>query len=65
VSNTRAQALYRRFGFAPVGMRKGYYADADEDAIVMWVHDIDEAQFATRMSSIEADIFGETEWSEP
>ena len=23
--NERAQALYRRFGFAPVGVRKGYY----------------------------------------
>ena len=65
VSNTRARALYQRFGFAPVGIRKGYYADADEDAMVMWVHGIDEPRFANRMDSIEAELLGETEWSEP
>ncbi len=36
-SNTRAQALYRRRGFAEVGVRKGYYPAAlqREDAVVM------------------------------
>ncbi len=36
VSNVRAQALYQRFGFAPVGVRKNYYARTREDALVMW-----------------------------
>ncbi len=36
VSNERAQALYRRFGFAPVGVRKNYYAKVGEDALVLW-----------------------------
>ncbi len=36
VSNTRAQDLYRRFGFAPVGVRKNYYAKIGEDALVLW-----------------------------
>ncbi len=35
-SNTRAQALYRRFGFAPVGIRKNYYQRIGEDALVLW-----------------------------
>ncbi len=35
-SNTRAQALYHRYGFAPVGIRKNYYARTGEDALVMW-----------------------------
>lgn len=39
VSNQSAQSLYRRFGLAPVGVRKSYYGD--EDALVMWAHDID------------------------
>ncbi len=39
MSNQPAQTLYRRFGLAPVGVRKSYYGD--EDALVMWVHDID------------------------
>ncbi len=41
VSNEGAQAMYRTFGFAPVGVRKGYYVETNEDAIVMWAHDID------------------------
>jgi ribosomal-protein-alanine N-acetyltransferase len=36
VSNVRAQALYRRFGFAPVGVRKRYYERTGEDALVLW-----------------------------
>ncbi len=37
----RGQALYRRFGLAPVGVRKNYYPETGEDALVMWAHDID------------------------
>ena len=33
--NPRAQALYERFGFVPIGLRKGYYQPAGVDAIVM------------------------------
>jgi ribosomal-protein-alanine N-acetyltransferase len=36
VSNVRAQRLYQRFGFAPVGVRRNYYAKIGEDALVMW-----------------------------
>jgi len=38
VSNTRARALYRRWGYTEVGVRKGYYPNGTlrrEDAIVM------------------------------
>ena len=34
-SNLVAQKLYRGLGFAMIGLRKGYYVDTDEDAIVM------------------------------
>lgn len=37
-SNQRAQAVYRRYGFEPIGVRRGYYPAAGgqrEDAIVM------------------------------
>ena len=36
VSNERAQALYHRFGFAPVGVRRRYYERTGEDALVLW-----------------------------
>lgn len=36
VSNTRAQELYFRFGFSPVGVRKNYYERTQEDALILW-----------------------------
>jgi ribosomal-protein-alanine N-acetyltransferase len=48
VSNTGAQALYRRFGFVPAGVRQRYYENT-EDAIVMWCHDIGEADYGDRL----------------
>jgi [ribosomal protein S18]-alanine N-acetyltransferase len=38
VSNIVAQNLYRKFGFENGGIRKGYYTDNLEDALVMWVN---------------------------
>jgi len=34
-SNVTAQTLYRRFGFRAIGVRAAYYADNQEDALVM------------------------------
>lgn len=45
VNNEPALALYRRFGFAPVGVRKQYYVD-NVDALIMWVHDIDSHEYS-------------------
>jgi ribosomal-protein-alanine N-acetyltransferase len=53
-SNRGAQELYRRFGFAPVGVRKNYYKD--EDAIVMWATDIDTRDYAERIGSLRSDV---------
>lgn len=38
VSNVRAQNLYRKFGFEEGAIRKQYYTDNMEDALVMWVN---------------------------
>ncbi|NEW07048.1 ribosomal protein S18-alanine N-acetyltransferase [Paenibacillus sp. SYP-B3998] len=35
-SNYVAQNLYEKLGFRSVGVRKGYYTDNREDAIIMW-----------------------------
>lgn len=37
VSNEVAQSLYRKLGFMNGGIRKNYYTDNYEDALVMWV----------------------------
>jgi ribosomal-protein-alanine N-acetyltransferase len=52
-SNAHAQVLYRRFGFAPGGVRRNYYAETGEDAIVMWAHDIDGEDYGRRLDTIE------------
>ncbi|WP_209976906.1 ribosomal protein S18-alanine N-acetyltransferase [Paenibacillus eucommiae] len=36
-SNVRAQRLYDKMGFTSVGVRRGYYTDNREDAIIMWL----------------------------
>jgi len=35
-SNEAAISLYKQFGFEPAGLRKNYYEDNGEDAIIMW-----------------------------
>ncbi len=52
-SNEGAQTLYRRFGFAPVGVRKKYYPITGEDALVMWAYDIDTPDYAQRLEELD------------
>jgi [ribosomal protein S18]-alanine N-acetyltransferase len=43
VSNHGAIRLYERLGFRPTGIRRAYYTDNREDALVMW-RDADDAE---------------------
>lgn len=54
VSNSAAQHLYERFGFARVGKRKNYYRD--EDALVMWATDVDDADYGARLDEIRKSL---------
>lgn len=36
-SNIIAQSLYKKYGFTECGVRKGYYQDNKEDAVIMWL----------------------------
>ena len=56
VSNDAAQAMYRRFGYAPAGVRKNYYTETNEDALIMWAHDVDLAPYEARLDEIEAEL---------
>jgi ribosomal-protein-alanine N-acetyltransferase len=60
VSNTGAQAMYRKFGFHPAGIRRNYYVETNEDALVMWAEDLDSDAYVDRLAAIEAGIPGTT-----
>jgi ribosomal-protein-alanine N-acetyltransferase len=60
MTNVAAQAMYRRFGFETAGVRKNYYAEINEDALIMWAHNIDTAAYAERLAAIADGISGTT-----
>jgi ribosomal-protein-alanine N-acetyltransferase len=61
LGNKPAQNLYRRFGFRPVGVRKNYYAETKEDALVMWAEDVAGEEYAKLLETIESGVPGTTE----
>jgi [ribosomal protein S18]-alanine N-acetyltransferase len=61
LGNKPAQNLYRRFGFRPVGVRKNYYAETKEDALVMWAEDVAGDEYLRILQAIEAEVPGTTE----
>lgn len=54
VNNRGAQRLYSTFGFSPVGVRPGYYAETGEDALIMWAYDVGSEAFAALLDEQEA-----------
>jgi ribosomal-protein-alanine N-acetyltransferase len=58
VSNWGAQRLYSRFGFRPVGTRKGYYQETGEDALIMWTEDIHRHDYRRQLELIISQVPG-------
>jgi len=56
VTNWRAQRLYGRFGFHPAGVRRNYYAELHEDALIMWTDDIRTEAYRERLRTIAASL---------
>ena len=56
-NNEPAQSLYRRFGFAPVGVRKNYYPVTGQDALLMWVYGIQTDEYAARLDQLATSGF--------
>ena len=54
VTNWRAQRVYARFGFHPAGIRRNYYADLHEDALIMWTDDVRTPAYRERLAAIAA-----------
>ncbi len=51
-SNDAAQSLYRKYGFQNVGLRKKYYIDNAEDAIIMTTPPISSVEYAVMLDSL-------------
>jgi ribosomal-protein-alanine N-acetyltransferase len=54
VTNYGAQRMYAAFGFRPVGIRKNYYQEVHEDALIMWADDVRTTAYRERLASIAA-----------
>jgi len=52
-SNLGAQALYEKYGFARVGMRRGYYSEDGEDAVIMTTEMITSASYQARFRQLK------------
>ncbi|MCE2464199.1 MAG: ribosomal protein S18-alanine N-acetyltransferase, partial [Dehalococcoidia bacterium] len=53
VSNFVAQALYEKYGFLNVGIRKGYYTDNREDAVIMTTQPINDAAYRNKFNALK------------
>ena len=47
VSNTAARDLYSKYGFKRLGVRKRYYQDNKEDALVLWTDRLTDEELAS------------------
>jgi ribosomal-protein-alanine N-acetyltransferase len=52
-SNDVAQSLYRKYTFKEMGVRRRYYSDNGEDALVMWTDALDADSFQTALERNE------------
>ncbi len=51
-SNAAARALYAKYGFIEQGIRKAYYSDNREDAVVMTTESIQMAQYSAQFTAL-------------
>lgn len=56
VTNANAQSMYAKFGFTVVGVRKGYYIETGEDALVMVVDDALSNDYRRRLRGIRREL---------
>ena len=55
-ANAGAQAMYRKFGFETVGVRKGYYVETGEDAYIMWAEGVATPAYDRRLEKLRAEV---------
>ncbi len=55
-SNSVALRMYRRLGFRDVALRKRYYSDNGEDAVVMWSGNLLDPTAQARLDAVRLDL---------
>jgi [ribosomal protein S18]-alanine N-acetyltransferase len=55
-SNMPAQRLYEKYGFRPAGVRRRYYSDNNEDAIIMWTERLKDRSVRDRLAKLRAEL---------
>lgn len=55
-SNLAAQRLYEKYGFRRAGVRRRYYSDNNEDALIMWTERIREPAVRERLAKLREDL---------
>jgi len=53
ISNIVAQSLYRKYGFKSAGIRKGYYSEDGEDALIMTTDPIVSEPYCARFEGLK------------
>jgi ribosomal-protein-alanine N-acetyltransferase len=53
ISNKQAQALYEKYGFRKVGVRRAYYTDNGEDAVIMTTDSLISSAFQSRFQRLK------------
>lgn len=56
ISNIVAQELYKKYGFQSLGLRKKYYQDTQEDALIMWTESIWSEKFKTKYTELKNNL---------
>jgi ribosomal-protein-alanine N-acetyltransferase len=56
-SNLVAQNMYRKYGFVPTGLRKRYYSDNNEDALIMTTDVISSVSYQQRFQTLKASLW--------
>ena len=57
-TNEVAQRLYRKYGFTNVSVRRAYYSDNNENAVVMWAGNLRGQLYRNRLRSLRAALYG-------
>ena len=61
VSNKNAIHLYEKFGFKSLGIRKNYYQDNNEDALIMWSENIFDKKYKDLYDNLRVEINNKNE----